>query len=131
MARRNSCGRNSVAAHAPALAYAPESLAVCCFKVRNPTAVYAKYEQRLRERRAQMGSYPPWTSGGGGDAQRRRFHGTALAAGCSFGCDAHQPPCAERSCAVCRICEGSFDVARAGSGPNGGEVMDLRYGRGL
>ena len=63
---------------------------------------------------------------------------------CPDGCpslvqiDPNQPPCQAQGCAVCTICATSFDLQRAGTGPNAGAAAaaalptaGLRYGRGL
>ena len=81
-------------------------------QIRNPADVYARYH-----------AYRAWVGN-----EQRRFHGTSLAARCSFGIDVTQPPCTDPSCAVCTICASSFDLQHAGSARVGGF---FRYGRGL
>ena len=68
--------------------------------------------------------------------EARRFHGTTMSQDCSFAIDPNQPPCQNGACAVCSICANSFDLTRAGKGPNAGTaaaaaLRGLRYGRGL
>lgn len=62
---------------------------------------------------------------------RRRFHGTSLARACSFGIDLAAAPCTEAACRVCGIMQHGFSLTRAGTGPNAGRRLGLRYGHGL
>ena len=55
-------------------------------QVRNSAAVFARYEAYKNA----VGN------------EQRRFHGTSMAPGCSFGIDVTQPPCTDPACAVCR-----------------------------
>ena len=68
-------------------------------QVRNPAHVHARYTA-LASRVSN---------------EQRRFHGTSLEPGCSFGIDVTQRPCTHPGCSVCTICSGSFDLQLAGS----------------
>jgi hypothetical protein len=76
------------------------------YQVRNSSAVYETYCDYKAQLEAARG-----------DANEKRlFHGTSLDPSCSFGISQTQPPCSSPHCAVCNICEASFDLSRAGGG---------------
>lgn len=92
------------------------------YQVRNSTAIYNKYCARKAALEAARG----------GDANEKRlFHGTSLDPACQFGVVRAQTPCSSTQCAVCNICEASFDLGRAGGGGGAAWGGRLRYGPGL
>jgi len=95
-------------------------------QVRNAEQVFARYSNYKLDLEAN----------GVSADEARRFHGTTMSQDCSFAIDPNQPPCQNGACAVCSICANSFDLTRAGKGPNAGTaaaaaLRGLRYGRGL
>jgi len=100
----------------------PKPRVLRIFQVRNPQEIYERY---LR--------YRDFLDRNGGAHERRRFHGTSMAPDCMFGHDINCAPCMNPNCAVCTICETSFDLRHAGNATMGGGAarMALRYGNGL
>jgi hypothetical protein len=91
------------------------------YKVRNSSAVYDTYC-----------TYKASLEATRGDANEKHlFHGTSLDAACSFGVSCAQSPCTSAHCAVCNICEASFDLGRSGRGGGAAWGGQLRYGPGL
>ena len=89
-------------------------------QIRNPDDVYDRYEARKG-----------WLQQLGDADEVRRFHGTSLSAGCSFGIALQQPPCDNVDCALCRICSGGFQLSHVGSGAGARLGGFQRYGNGL
>jgi hypothetical protein len=83
------------------------------YQVRNTESAYRAYSSHFQ----QVGN------------EVRRFHGTSMK--CSFGIHQTEGPCSDPDCRVCRICEISFDITRAGGGRLTQNFGYLRYGPGL
>eukprot|EP00960_Hanusia_phi_P009331 270302-Hanusia_phi.AAC.2 len=99
----------------------PQPRVLRIYQVRNPREVYERYLQ-----------YREFLERHGGANEKRRFHGTSMAPECMFGHDVNRGPCMNPNCAVCTICETSFDLRHAGNSVRGGGArMALRYGNGL
>lgn len=83
------------------------------YKIRNPPQTFTAYQHM----ETALGNSHP------------RFHGTSQNHECTFGSNPSSPPCDRPDCRVCSVCQRSFALKY--SGETGGNVMDLRYGKGL